>query len=298
MDFEFKHLVAFCTVVDEENFSKAAEHLGVAQASISERIATLEFLVGTRLLDRMGRRTIPTEAGRVFEKKARELVSLRKLLVQDMQDHLGMRKGTIRIGASTVPGEYILPRIMARLRSDFPQICGELFVASTGDVLDMVREGRIEAGYVGAEVASPDLLFEQAWSDEIVLTLAPDHRWANRKSVALMELVQEPLIARFPGSGTQQVADQHLGPLLLESQSQLNVVATMSTSSAVKQAIQEGLGSAFLSLRAIEFETRTGHLSFVRLDEITIQRHFYLVRSSRRQASKLFETLLEYTREP
>lgn len=298
MDFEFKHLVAFCTVVEKENFSKAAEHLGVAQASISERIATLEFLVGTRLLDRMGRRTIPTEAGRVFLKKAKELVAVRKLLVQDMQDHLGMRKGTIRIGASTVPGEYILPRIMARLRTDFPQICGELIVASTGEVLDMVREGRIEAGYVGAESTSPDLLFEQAWSDEIVLALPPGHRWGKQESVAMAEWVQEPLIARFPGSGTQQVVEEHLGPLLQESQDKLTVVATISTSSAVKQAIQEGLGAAFLSLRAIEFETRTGHLDFVRLDEVTIQRHFYLVRSSRRQASKLFETLLEYTREP
>lgn len=297
MDFEFKHLVAFCTVVDKENFSRAAEDLGVAQASISERIASLEYIVGTRLLDRMGRRTLPTAAGRILEHKAREIIALRELLVQDMQDFLGVQKGTIRLGASTIPGEYILPTVMARLRADFPQIRSQLLVSNTGDILNMVKDGRIEAGFVGAQMPSPDLHFEPAWDDEIVLVLPPAHPWADGRSVPPCDLGKLPLVSRFENSGTQQVVNQHLIPELSKSDVQLDIVAVVSTSTAAKQAVLAGLGGAFISLRAIEAEVAGKLLCYVRLENMAIKRTFFVVRNNRRQSSRLFETLLKYTRE-
>jgi len=98
IDFDLRQLEIFCKVLELESFSKAANAVFLAQASVSERIATLESMVGTRLFDRMGRQVVPTAAGKLLYKHACLLLEMKKDACNEMQDFLGIKKGEIYIG--------------------------------------------------------------------------------------------------------------------------------------------------------------------------------------------------------
>jgi DNA-binding transcriptional LysR family regulator len=112
IDFDLRQLEIFRNVMELGSFSKAADAVCLAQASVSERIATLESMVGTRLLDRLGRQVVPTKAGEILYKHATLLLDMKKTACLEIQDFLGVKRGEIHIGGSTIPGEYILPRLI------------------------------------------------------------------------------------------------------------------------------------------------------------------------------------------
>ena len=120
IDFDLRQLEIFRQVVDLKSFSKAAKAVFLSQASVSERIATLESHVGTRLLDRLGRQVIPTRAGELLYKHAALLLEMKRNALLEMQEFLGVQHGEIRMGGSTIPGEYILPRVIGAFRRRHP----------------------------------------------------------------------------------------------------------------------------------------------------------------------------------
>ena len=93
IDFSFRELEIFCKVVELESFSKAAEAVFLVQASVSERIASLEKKVGTRLLDRMGRKVIPTAAGELLHKHATLFLEMKETAQLEMEKFLGLEQG-------------------------------------------------------------------------------------------------------------------------------------------------------------------------------------------------------------
>jgi len=103
LDFDLRHLEIFCKVLECRSFSKAALAVFLSQASVSERIATLEDLVGARLFDRMSRQVVPTAAGKLLYRHACLLLDMKKAACNEMQNFLGVKEGTIHIGGSTIP---------------------------------------------------------------------------------------------------------------------------------------------------------------------------------------------------
>ena len=129
IDFDLRQLEIFRKVVELESFSKAADAVFLAQASVSERIATLENMVGTRLLDRLGRQVVPTKAGELLYKHAVLLLDMKRTASLEMQEFLGVRRGEIQMGASTIPGEYILPGIIGLFRKRYPSVSVALTIS-------------------------------------------------------------------------------------------------------------------------------------------------------------------------
>ena len=122
IDFDLRQLEIFCKVVDLKSFSKAADAVFLAQASVSERIANLEKSVGTLLLDRMGRQIIPTKAGGLLYKHSILMLDMKKTARLEMEKFLGLRQGEILLGGSTIPGEYILPQLIGEFYEKYPFI--------------------------------------------------------------------------------------------------------------------------------------------------------------------------------
>ena len=122
IDFGFRELEIFSKFVDLGSFSKAAEAVFLVQASVSERIASLEKKVGTRLLDRMGRKVIPTAAGELLYKHATIILEMKEAAQLEMAKFLGLKQGDIYIGGSTIPGEYILPALINKFNKKYPYI--------------------------------------------------------------------------------------------------------------------------------------------------------------------------------
>jgi len=294
IDFDLRQLEIFRNVVELKSFSKAADVVFLAQASVSERIATLESMVGTRLLDRLGRQVVPTRAGELLYKHAVLLLEMRKTASLEMQDFLGMKRGEVHIGGSTIPGEYILPKVIGRFREKYPLVSISLTIANTREIEGRVLDGNLELGVVGSKSSNRSLIQHELWKDELVLAVPAKHRLAEKDEILLKDIYKEPFILREAGSGTLKIMEDYLkisGSMDVDS---LNVMARFGTSTAVKEGIKAGLGVSILSSRAIDTELKTGILKALKIKDLSMFRSFYLIRDRRKIASPLCQAMLDF----
>jgi len=285
VDFDLRQLEIFARVVEFGSFSKASRVVFLAQASVSERIATLETMVGTRLLDRLGRKVLPTKAGELLYKHAMLLLEMKETARLEIQGFLGLKGGSVRIGGSTIPGEYILPRVLGEFRSLHPSLYVALEIADTGKIEQRVAEGGLEIAVIGSRSTVKQLFVRELWKDELVVVVPKGHALARRKEIELAELLKEPFIIREKGSGTSRIIDDYLRAEGLRGTEELNACAVLGSSTAVKEGIKGGLGVSIISLRAVETEEKAGVLSALRIKGLPMFRNFYLVRDRRRIAS-------------
>jgi DNA-binding transcriptional LysR family regulator len=294
IDFDLRQLEIFCNVVELGSFSKAANAVFLAQASVSERISKLESMVGAKLLDRLGRRVVPTKAGELLYGHAVSLLSMKDKVCQEMEDFLGIRRGTIHMGASTIPGEFILPRIIGGFNEEYPSVSVILAISDTSDIETRVLEGNLELGVIGSKSSHNRLLYQELWKDELVLVTPAQHRWAGKKEVSIAAILEEPFILRETGSGTLRHIEHYLGSLQSRTGQPLKVVARFGSSTAIKEGIKAGLGISILSSRAIDTEVKAGILKSMRVKGLSMVRSFYLVRDKRRTPSPLCQAMLDF----
>src|ERR687895_1949036 len=199
-----RQLAAFCTVVERKSFSQAADRLGVTQPAVSLQVRALEKRLGTQLLDRSGRRVEPTEAGARFYRGAQRLLALEEQLLDEVSaEEDGELHGRLELGASTGPGETVLPLLLCEFQRRHEQVSVALSVANTQTVVDAVARRELELGVVGAARRHRGVVFETFFRDEVVLACPPDHDFAGR-TVSLEELRGEPLILMQEGAGVRQ----------------------------------------------------------------------------------------------
>lgn len=294
MDFDLRHLEIFCKVLEHKSFSKAALAVFLSQASVSERIATLEGLVGTRLFDRMGRQVVPTAAGKLLYKHACWLLDMKKAACDEMQNFIGIKEGKIHIGGSTIPGEYIFPEVLGNFYNKYPLVKVILKIADTGEIENRVFEGDLELGVVGSKSSNPGFIYRELWEDELVLAVPAGHKWARKKGVPLESLSGEPFISREKGSGTLKIIKEYLKVPVSKDIDFLNIIARFGSSTAVKEGIKAGLGISILSLRALNTELKAGILRALKVENLTMSRKFYLVRDKRRSVSPLCKAMLDF----
>jgi DNA-binding transcriptional LysR family regulator len=294
IDFDLRQLEIFCKVVELKSFSKAADAVFLAQPSVSERIATLESRVGTQLLDRLGRQVVPTAAGKLLYKHACLLLDMKNHACNEMLGFLGTKKGKIHMGGSTIPGEYILPKILKMFRSKHPFVSVILTISDTSDIEKRVLNGDFELGVIGSKSTNDSLICCELWKDELVLAVPSGHKWADKKQVTFENLSKEPFILRETGSGTLKIIKEYFkAPHAMNIES-FNIVARLGSSTAVKEGIKSGLGISILSLRALETELKTGIIKALKIEHLTMLRKFYLIRDKRRNVSPLCKAMLDF----
>jgi DNA-binding transcriptional LysR family regulator len=281
----------FYKVVELGSFTKAAREVGLAQATVSEHVGSLEQAVGVRLLDRLGRKVVPTRAGVLLAEGARELVAHRERVRAELEAFLDRRTGTLTIGASTIPGNYILPAKIGRFRQSYPEVSITVQVADSAAVTGWVMDGDVEFGIVSCSPAAEAAKCAKLWRDELLVALRPDHRWAQDDAVDLRSLSTADYVAREPGSGTgAAVRDllQSIGAV------EPRVRATFGSSTAVKEAVKAGVGVSILSRFALEADLRAGTLVGLPIRGGHSQREFCLIADPRRSASPLAAELWKF----
>lgn len=294
IDFDLRQLEIFSKVLELGSFSKAAEAVFLAQASVSERIATLESMVGTKLLDRLGRKVVPTRAGQLLYKHALLLLEMKRNASLEMQEFLGVKRGEIQMGGSTIPGEYILPKVVGHFREKYPLISVSLAIADTSEIEARVLEGTLELGVIGSRSVHRTLTSIELWKDELVLVVQAHHPWAKKKEILVTQLGEEPFISREVGSGTLKIFEDYLHAAGYKGLDSLQTVARFGSSTAVKEGIKAGLGVSILSSRALETELRAGILKMLKIKDVHMVRRFYLVRDRRRTASPPCQAMLKF----
>jgi DNA-binding transcriptional LysR family regulator len=295
IDFDLRQLEIFCKVVELKSFSRAAEVVFLTQASVSERIAGLESSIGTKLLDRLGRQILPTKAGELLYRQAIRLLDMKRTARLEMEDFLGLKQGEVRLGGSTIPGEYILPKIIGQFYKKYPFVSVSIAISDTTEIERLVLSGDLELGVIGSRSSCKDLINYDLWEDELILVVHAGHRWAKKKIVSLDELLNEPFILREKGSGTQKIFEEILENSGIKNIFSLKSTACFGSSTAVKEGIKSGIGVSILSSRALETEIKSGILKTIKIKGIpSIKRNFYLIKDKRRVASPLCQAMIEF----
>jgi DNA-binding transcriptional LysR family regulator len=285
---DLRQLEIFIKVAELGSFSKAADALFLTQPTVSEHIRSLEDELGVRLLDRLGRGAAVTRGGALLLSYAQRLLALSREARQAMEGFQGRMSGELLVGASTIPGEYILPGLIGRFKEKFPDIAITLLIGDSQAVTDWVAEGRAEIGVVGARSGPRSVEFRELLPDEIVLVVGATHPWNGRKQATLAELRAEPLLLRERGSGTRAALEAALAGAGTDL-SAFRVVGEMGSTQAIKQAVKAGVGVSLVSRRAVEEECRAGSVSCLQLKDLKITRAFHLATNRERSRSPLAE---------
>jgi DNA-binding transcriptional LysR family regulator len=293
---DIRQIRLFCRVVDRRSFSLAADELHITQPAASQQVRSLERELKTTLLDRSRRTVVPTDSGQVLYRYGREILDLHERACTEILDLGELVAGKVVVGASTGPGEHVLPAMLTEFKRLYPGVRVALHVDDTHEVMERVLSREFEIGVVGAPTHRPDLVVEPLVHDEIVLVCNPSHPWAQRAGVKLDELAREPLIVQQQGAGVRAVAEDHFRAAGLRPED-LNVIMEMGLMESAKQAAIAGGGVTFVSRWAIGLEVEHGTLVVVPIDGFRILRDFYSVRSKTRVLSRAAESVLAFFRE-
>lgn len=289
-----KQLACLVAVIDRASFSQAAEQLGVTQPAVSLAIRSLERRLGATLIDRSGRQVEPTEPGRVVYRHAQRILALEDELTRSLADSAPGLGGMLQIGASTGPGERVLPRLLGRFHGAHPDVLVSLRVDDTDTIVDRVLDRQLELGIVGAERAHRALVFEPFLRDEVILLVPADHPAAGAV-LTLDELRALPVVVQQEGSGVRAVVERELRAAGIRPRD-LNVVAELGLQESAKSAVEGGLGVTFMSRLAVERDLSEGRFGVATVDGLEPGRLFYAVRASNRPSSRLVRAFLDFSR--
>ena len=287
---ELASLDLFVSVIELGSVSRAAEARGIAQPSASSRIKHLERQLGMQLLDRGPGGSTPTDAGVVVAGWADTILRAAHELEVGLSAFRAEQTGRLRISASFTIAEYLLPQWLDRFSRDHPRDSVALEVANSTTVIDRLRHGAADLGFIETPSELTGLNEQIVGHDELVTVVAPSHPWATRGSVPVEALAATPLVMREAGSGTREALEQALGDLGLGKPS---AVLELGSTSAVRAAVVHGNAPTVISRLAVAAELSTDQLIEIQVPDLRIGRDLRAVWPSGSGLPTLAQALLD-----
>ena len=285
-------LRTFRIVAQLQSFTRAAETLRLTQPAVSAQVVALERGMKVRLFDRIGKKIVLTEAGRVVLESTEEILRRVEEMQQSLDDLEGLRRGKFMLGASLVVGVYILPEILGRFKQQYPQVDVTLHIEYARQIVEKVAANLIDLGIIGEGLPVVDsrLVVRPFLKDELVVIVSARHPWAKRARISPRELAPEPFIIPEKSLATSEIVLRQLGIAGVR----LNTVMELGNIEAVKKAVEAGLGASIMSRCAIVGEVQRHQLKALRLSGVTLQRDLSFVWRKDRQLSKATEAFLNF----
>ena len=260
-------LYIFHAVANHSSFSKAAQALDITQPAVSIQVQELEQSLGITLFHRRSRGLRLTEVGETVFSYSQQIFALSDQLIETLEETKGLNAGHLTLGASTTPGEYVLPLAVGQFRQIYPGIRLELVISNTRSIIQRILTGEMDLGMVGdlAQEHSNDLEMIVYVEDEIVLVAVPSHPLAQSGVISLTDVAQEGIIVREQGSATRRTAERESEALGFSP----SIALELGSNQAVKQAAAGGggvgvisrLGVGVISRLGVEAEVKAGMLT-------------------------------------
>jgi DNA-binding transcriptional LysR family regulator len=267
-------LEAFVAAIEAGTMGGAADALDLTQSAVTKRIARIEAQLGSQLLERGRFGVRPTAAGGALYPEARRALETLRRATDLVRAERAARHETLRITASHTVGEYLLPDWLAAHRRAGGARHATMRIANSPAVLEAVREGEADLGFVehGGEAVGLETLL--VGRDELVVVVAGTHRWAGRRTIAARELAGEPYVTREPASGTRTVAEDALAAVGVT----LRPALEAQSLETVKRSVAGGDGFSLLSPLAVAHEVEAGQLATRRVRGADLRRELRAVR--------------------
>jgi DNA-binding transcriptional LysR family regulator len=281
------HLRVFLAVAEHEHITKASGELYLSQPAVTKIIQHLEQETGLELIERHGRRIVLTDAGRLLHDYARRIFALER----EMEDALAVLQdagvGKIQLAANTTMGVYLLPPVVAKFRERYPKVELWITILNSHEIIEGILNWEVDFGLVEGDPSGlpPGLTSEVFTHDELVLVVAPSHRWSEMKELTPAALGNGELLLRERGSGIRETIEHeflaygvHIQPLL-----------TLPDNEAIKQMAMNGVGAAIVSALAVQRELASGDLVRLSIRGLELRPPLSLVRRADKRLSRAAE---------
>ncbi|MGV2831714.1 LysR substrate-binding domain-containing protein [Myxosarcina sp. GI1(2024)] len=289
--FTLDQLRILKAISSEGSFKRAADSLYVSQPAVSLQVQNLEKQLNVPLFDRGGRRAQLTEAGHLLLSYGEKIISLCQETCRALEDLQNLQGGTLIVGASQTTGTYLIPRMIGMFRQKYPDVSVQLQVHSTRRTSWAVANGQVDLAIIGGEVPAElgeILKIVPYANDELALILPTVHSLAREESIHKEDLYKLQFITLDSQSTIRKVIDKVLTCYEIDPK-RLKIEMELNSIEAIKNAVQSGLGAAFVSTTAIEKELQMGVLHRVKIEEVTIERTLSVIINPNRYRSKAAE---------
>jgi DNA-binding transcriptional LysR family regulator len=290
---DVRDLQVFLSVAKHLNYTRAAAEVNLSQPSVSVRMRQLERDLGAKLFEQLGKRITLTEAGQLLVGYANRIIAVMSDARHAIDELQGLERGLLRIGASTTPGMYLIPRTIAHFKRHYPKLQVHLAVKDTRQIEDGVIRNEFDFGFVGGHLAGDEVDVLPWMTDHLVLVVPANHHLSRKKSVKIADLRKERFILRETGSATRAAVAHQLEKADLE----VETVMEMENPESVKKAVQSGLGIAFISKFAVETELKARSLVAIRVNGLDISRDLKIVYRKDKHLGRAAQAFIEMARQ-
>lgn len=262
-----EQLKIFLAVAEYLHFTRAAEALYITQPSVSSAVQNLEAEYGVKLFNRIGRHIEITQAGRLLQKEAKQILDHVALTERGLRELNNLQQGDLKVGASINVGNYWLPEKICQFKRQYPGILINCTLGNAEEIYKGTVSGDFDLGLVTKEIKPA---FRHCLTQEIVgidhlqLVVGRSHPWFGQPEVFLDDLYTTAWVMREPGSGAQQVFEQALHDWEIEL-GRLNVILVLNSSEMVKTVVEGGVGAAAIPGWMVAKEIQFSTLHWVRV---------------------------------
>ena len=294
-----KQLEAFVQVSESGSFSRAAKELYLTQPTISAHIASLEKELSVRLFVRNTKEVGLSEDGKDLYKYARQIVDLEKKIEERFCAKDAGEKGCITIAASTIPAQYLLPKVLIRFNEKYPNEQIKIIETDSTKVVTQIIEHMADVGFTGTVLEKKHCKYIPFYKDELVIITPNTERYRKLREEAAGDirwLLKEHVIMREEGSGTRKEARKQLKRAGINP-SDLDIIASIENQETIKKSVRQGMGVSVLSKLATRDETRDGYILAFPIPQADEGRDINLVYNKNYQLSGSTERFIKVVKE-
>lgn len=251
-----KQLEAFVQVSESGNFSKAAKELFLTQPTISAHISSLEKELNVRLFIRNTKEVSLSDDGKDLYRYAKQITDLEKAIEERFYMDSDDGKHFITIAASTIPAQYLLPKVLMCYRERYPKEQIKIMETDSSEVVTQVVDHMVDVGFTGTVLEKKHCKYIPFYKDELAVITpdTPEYRILKEQNRDDIDWIRrKPLILREEGSGTRKEAEKQLKNAGISMET-LDIVASIANQETIKKSVKQGMGITVLSRLAAEDE--------------------------------------------
>ncbi len=281
----------FQAVAQSRSFTRAASLVHLTQPGISKHIKQMEQYYGVPLFDRTAKKATLTAPGEILFAATQEIMAVIDAAERRIEDLKGLRGGKLRLGASFPVGVYLLPGVLATFRKRNPAVEVALDISLSEAIEARMLANELDLGLVTHEPHDSRLLARAFMTDQLVVILPRNHKWAAKKRIKPEDLPAETFVVAARGAGTRAVVEERLKAMGIV----LDNVLEFGNLEGVKLAVEVGLGISIQARTVVRREIAAGSLRALPLARMDARiQYFYICRKNRHlsHAAREFLTLL------
>jgi len=291
LPFTLDQLRILRAIAIEGSFKKAAESLYLSQPALSLQIKNLEKKLNFALFERQKNTVKLTDSGQLLLRYGNRILGLCEETYRALLDLRNLQSGTLIVGASQTTGTYLVPRLIGLFRQRYPQVTIQLQVHSTRRVAWAVANGQIDIGIIGGAIPYElnDILKITPYAeDELALILPKSHSFSEVTKIKKDDLYSLQFITLDKNSTIRRVIDDILQQNEIDTR-RFKIEMELNSIESIKNAVQSGLGAAFVSVSAIRKELELGLIHWAKIENVTVKRFICIIENPNRYKSKACE---------